>query len=230
MINYEITSQAKKVCYIYKKEFSTNNEDKKDHKKRDHCHYTGKYRDAAHNICNLRYKTPKEIPVVFHNGSKYDYHFITKELAEEVEGEFECLGKNAEKYITFSVPIKKEFENGMSSSLSSLVDSLSEGLRNDKCTDCKSCLKYNFIKENQLIFNCPKYNKNHKNILVKTSVMKYEFCDGYTNEFILLLRKGIYPYQYMNSWKRFNETSLPEKEYFYSHLNMEKSQVLINKT
>ena len=48
---------------------------------RDHCHYTGKYRGAAH-ICNLRYKTPKEIPVAFHNGSTYYYHFIIKELAE----------------------------------------------------------------------------------------------------------------------------------------------------
>ena len=45
---------------------------------------------------------------MFHNGSTYDYHFITKDLTEEFEGEFECLGENAEKYITFSVPIKKE--------------------------------------------------------------------------------------------------------------------------
>ena len=62
---------------------------------------------AAHDICKLRYKIPKEIPVVFHNGSTYDYHFIIKELAEEFEGEIECLGENKEKYITFSVPIKK---------------------------------------------------------------------------------------------------------------------------
>ena len=77
-------------------------------KVKDHCHYTGEYRGAAHDICNLRYKIPKEIPVVFHNGSTYDYHFIIKELAEEFEGEFECLGENTEKYITFSVPMKKE--------------------------------------------------------------------------------------------------------------------------
>ena len=51
---------------------------------------------------------PKEIPVVFHNGSKYDYYFIIKELAEKFQGEFECLDENTEKYITFSVPIKKE--------------------------------------------------------------------------------------------------------------------------
>ena len=85
--------------------------------------------------------------MVFHNGSTYDYHFIIKELAEEFEGLFECLGENTEKYITFSVPIKKEVDNGesitckvkfiesfrfMSSSLSNLVNNLSEGLHCDK--------------------------------------------------------------------------------------------------
>ena len=65
--------EKQKVCYIYKKEFSTNENDKilfkLYHKVRDHCHYTGKFSGAAHSICNLRYKTSKEIPVVFHNGS-----------------------------------------------------------------------------------------------------------------------------------------------------------------
>ena len=73
------------------------------HKVRDHCHYTGKFRGAAHNICNLRYKVPKEIPIVFHNGSTYDYHFVIKKLAEEFKGEFECLGENTEKYFFFNV-------------------------------------------------------------------------------------------------------------------------------
>ena len=90
-----------KVCFICKKEFI-------DDKVRDHCHYTGKYRGVAHNSCNLRYKIPKNIPVMFHNGSTYDYHFIIRELVKEFEGNFECLGENTEKYITFSVPIKKK--------------------------------------------------------------------------------------------------------------------------
>ena len=109
-------------------------------KVRDHCHYTGKYRGAAHSICNLRYKIPQEIPVVFHNGSTYDYHFIIKQLDKEFKDNFECLGENTEKYINFSVPIKKEHDNGkitayklkfidsyrfMQDSLSNLVDNLS---------------------------------------------------------------------------------------------------------
>ena len=138
--------RKQKVCYICKKELSTDNDDgiasnKKYHKVRDHCHYTGKYRGSVRNICNLRYKTLKEIPVVFHNGFSYDYHFIIKELAKEFNGQFECLGEDTEKYITFSVPIKKELDYGksvkckikfidsfrfMSTSLSKLVKYLSE--------------------------------------------------------------------------------------------------------
>ena len=88
IINYEkkmmipLTAKEKlyhnkqKICYVCKKEF--NNNDKKNYKVRDHCHYTGKYGGAAHNICNLRYKVLKKIPIVFRNGSTYDYHFIIK--------------------------------------------------------------------------------------------------------------------------------------------------------
>ena len=61
----EKNHNKQKVCYICKEGFNTDDRDKKYHKVKDHCHYTGKYRGAAHDICNLRYKTPKEIPIVF---------------------------------------------------------------------------------------------------------------------------------------------------------------------
>ena len=113
----------------------------------------------------------------------------------------------------------------MSSSLSNLVDNLSEGLHSDKCTDCKSCLDYMTTKEKQLIFRCLGCKKNYKKDfnkeLIKRFANIYEFCNRDLNEFILLLRKGVYPYEYMDSWERFNETSLPDKESFYSNLNME---------
>ena len=51
---------------------------------------------------------PKKLPIVFHNGSNCDYHFITKELAEEFKKQYTCLGENTEKWITFTVPIEKE--------------------------------------------------------------------------------------------------------------------------
>ena len=94
---------SKKFDIYAKKRLSTRDGNKKYHKVRDHCHYPGKYGGATHDVCNLRYKIPKEIPVAFHNVSTYDYHFIIKDLAEQ----FEYLGENTEKYITFSVPIKK---------------------------------------------------------------------------------------------------------------------------
>ena len=136
---------TRKLCFLGKGPFF---EDVKMNyiKVRDHCHYTGKYRGAAHKICNLMYNTPREIPVIFHNGSSYDYHFMIKGLAEEFEGEFECLGENKEKYIKFSVPIKTESSEGgviiyrikfidsfrfMPTSLSSLVDNLSGEIHND---------------------------------------------------------------------------------------------------
>ena len=78
------------------------------HKVKDHCHYTCKYRDAAHSIFDLKYSTPKEIPVIFHNGLNYDYHFVIKELGKEFEEEFNCLREHTKKYKTFSVPTTKE--------------------------------------------------------------------------------------------------------------------------
>ena len=101
-------------CDICNKKFIYDKEDKKYHeyyKVRDHCHYAGKYRGAAHSMWNLQYKVPKEIPVVFYNGSKYDYHFIINELAKGING-IRCLGDDTEKYITFTVPIKKENKDG----------------------------------------------------------------------------------------------------------------------
>ena len=130
----------------------------------------------------MRYKVPKEIPVVFHNCSTYDYHFIIKELVKEFDGNFQCLGENTEKYISFSVPLKKKIENKnieitykikfidsytfMPSSLSKLVDNLSNGIHNNKFLDCKSCLDYvdtyTKIKNEKLLlkcFNCNTYYK-----------------------------------------------------------------------
>ena len=145
LTNKEIKSYEKqKVCHICEKKFCDDKNKKSEynlyHEVRDRCHYTEHFIAAAHNICNLRYNVPKKISIVFHNGSTYDYHFGIKKLAEESKGEFECLGENIEKYITFSVPLKKENDNGeiityklkfidsyrfMQSSSSNLVDHLS---------------------------------------------------------------------------------------------------------
>ena len=77
------------------------------------------------------------------------------------------------------------------------------------------------IKDKKLIFRCFECKKNYKKDLNKRFVNTYKFCNGDINKFILLLRKGVYPYEYMDSWERFDEASLPDKEAFYSNLNME---------
>ena len=127
---------------------------------------------------------PNEIPIVFHNGSNYDYHFIIKELAKEFEGEFECLGENTEKYKTFSVPIEKEVtkidKNCIESvvtisykiqfidtaifmpiSLSNLLDNLAEGIHKMKCTDSHCFLKYESVKDNFIKYKCLSCNKDY---------------------------------------------------------------------
>ena len=187
---------------------------------------------------------------MFHNGSVYDYHFIIKELVKEFEGNFECLGENTEKYVIFSVPLKKMIENKdleitykikfidsyrfMASSLSKLFDNLSEGIHNNKCSDCGSNLDYIKImakpsslerKNEKLILECYNCKQRYKKIinkeLIKRFASTYSFCNNDLNKFILLLRKGVYPYKYMDNWERFNETSLPSRESCYINLNME---------
>ena len=77
----------------------------------------------------------------------------------------------------------------------------------------------------QLIFRCfeckKNYEKGFNKKIIKRFANIYEFCNGDINKFILLLRKGVYPYEYIDSWERFDEKSLPDKETFYSSLNME---------
>ena len=155
-------------CYTCEKK---SYKDKKNNyiKVRDYCHYTGKYRGAAHKICNLLYNTPREIPAVFHNGSSYHYNFIIKGL-EEFEGDFECLGENKENYITFSAPVEKESIEDetiiyrikfigsfrfMSTSLSTLVDISNKTNENGKYKNYDCCFDYIKIrKSGELIFEC----------------------------------------------------------------------------
>ena len=137
---------------------------------RNHCHYTGEYRGAVHSIYNLKHSVLKKILIVygFHNGSNYDYHFIIKELAEEFKKQFTGLGENTAKYITLTVPIEKKVTRidknveeitknlsyilqfidtvrFMTSSLSILVNNLSEGIHRIRCKlghddkKCKTC-------------------------------------------------------------------------------------------
>ena len=143
-----------------------------------------------------------------------------------------------ENYINFSVPIKKELNNGktvtyklkfidsfrfMSASLSKLVDNTSEIF---KSIECKSCIEKNKInlgchfvglKNSRLIYKCEECKEECKrpiNELIKKFPGIYQFCTGDLNKFVLLLREGVYPYEYMDSWEKFDENILPPKKRF----------------
>ena len=105
--------KIKKWC---KKKFCLDENNEKDENENDEKikkyqsgkdHYSGKFRGAAHSICNLRYKVPKNIPIVIHNGSIYDYDFIINQLTEEFNGEFDCIGENMENMLLFWYQLKK---------------------------------------------------------------------------------------------------------------------------
>ena len=197
-----------------------------------------------YSVCNIKYSVSKIIPVVFHNGSNYDYHFIIKEIAEEFKKQFTCFGESTEKYITFTVPIEKEVtridKNGaeitanisyilqfansarfMASSLSSLVNNLSEGLHRIKCKlehddkKCETCgiiykycdcfLEYTNFKDDLIECKCLSGNKSCRRNFDKNLKERffniYKFSNYDNNKLILLLRKGVYPYEHMDDWE-----------------------------
>ena len=235
--------EKSKYCHICNKEFKDDEKNKNYAKVRDHDHYTGKFRGAAHSICNLRYQEQREIPVVLHNGSNYDFHLIIKELAKEFRTDMRCLGENTEKYISFNVPLKIENDEGekviyrlkfidsyrfLLSSQEDLTDNLSE----INVMTCKSCkekykanneCKYIALEDNRLKYKCTKCNKySYKPTtpIKEKFINTYRLCNNDLNQFVLLLRKGIYPYEYMGSWEKFNEERLPPKKEFYSKPNL----------
>ena len=165
---------------------------------RDHCHLTGKYRGAAHNKCNLQYRRPKFIPVVFHNLSGYDSHLFIKNLGV-TEGNINCIPNNEEKYISFS----KDIVVGEYTS------------KNGKIVDIKQQLR--FI--DSFKFVASSLDKLVENLDKHCCVNTGKFYKG--KQLSLLMRKGVYPYEYASSCAIFDDKQLPPKEAFYSKLTDE---------
>ena len=165
---------------------------------RDHCHYTGRYRGAAHNSCNLKYRKPESVPVFFHNLTGYDSHLFIKKLGSSNEKEnIECIPNNEEKYITFT----KNIIVGQYTNKKEEVK--------DKTFKIvfKDSLKFMSSSLGALVNNLPK--NGFKNI------SKY-----YTPEEVELIKqKGFYPYEFMDTEEKFNNTKLPPREAFYSKLS-----------
>ena len=162
----------------------------------DHDHLTGRYRGAAHNACNINYKIPKHIPVVFHNLAGYDAHLFIKNLGV-TEGKVDCIPNNEEKYISF----KKEIVVGKFTDKNGKTQNVKREIR------FIDSFKFMASSLDRLVGNLKK--DEFKN-------MKGQFE---SDKLDMLLRKGVFPYDYFDSIEKLDDTSLPPKEEFYSRLN-----------
>ena len=122
--------------------------------------------------------------------------------------------------ITYKIKFIDSFRF-MATSLSKLVDNLTDNIHNDKCIKCKSNLCFVRAMNETLLLKCTdcekEYEKEINKELIERFANTYKFCNNGTNKFIMLLRKGVYPYEYMVGWKKFNEELIPSKELFYSN-------------
>ena len=191
------------VCHICEEDICDD-----DIKVKDHCHLTGKYRGVAHQDCNLKYKEPSFIPVVFHNLSGYDAHLFVKELGVS-SGEINCIANTEEKYISFT---KKILMETVSETVKDTVKNTVKEKKKDIYLDNRFIDSFKFMSSglDSLVKNLTDNGKDSSKI-VHT---KNRFQDKIS----LCLRKGVYPYDYMNSPEKLSETQLPPKSAFYSKL------------
>ena len=177
-------------CWICKGELN-------DDKVKDHCDFTGRYRGAAHNSCNLKYKKPNFTPVMLHNLSGYDSHLFIKNLGFTA-GNIDCIPNNEEKYISFTNNIE----------VGSYINK--KGETKPKYHKIRFVDSFQFMPTSySLANNLPENGFNN---------LKRYYTGDKLN---LVKRKGVYPYEYMDSLERLKETKLPPKEAFYSKLNNE---------
>ena len=166
----------------------------------DHCHLTGKYRGAAHEECNLNYKVPKFVPVIFHNLSGYDGHLFVRNIGES-KGKLDCIPINDEKYISFTKEI--------------VVDSYKN--KKGKTVEIKRVIRFidsfRFMAAGlgRLVDNLPQ-----SSLVDVTSWFERVMEDG--TDLQLLTRKGVFPYDWFDGFDKLSETHLPPKDEFYSKL------------
>ena len=189
----EIPNKIIPYCYICKDKSDAISE-----KVRDHCHVTGKYRGAAHKNCNLNFQITNKIPVIFHNLRGYDSHFIIQEIGEIIKKhKYTEIGKDGkEKVKQMNINV---IPNNMEKYLAIMLG--------NHLTFIDS---FQFMSSSldKLVSNLP------KDLFTFTS----ERFKG--DKLDLMTRKGVYPYDYMDNFNKFNEL-LPTKEDFFSILNNE---------
>ena len=172
----------------------------RDRKVRDLCHYSREYRGAAHSLCNLQYKIPSYIPVVFHNLAGYDAHLFIQELSK-YGSQMGVIAKNTEDYISFSIKVE----------VGKYVDKNGE--------ECSKEIDLRFIDSIKFMSSSLDSLVNN---LARGGNEFFDFNEYNEHQCKLLIRKGIYPYEYMDSWDRFEETNLPSKDSFFCTLSMSR--------
>lgn len=163
------------VCHICEKKLDRSTEIVV----KDHCHFTGKFRGAAHQGCNLQYRDYRTVPVIFHNLTHYDSHFIIEKIATGFHGGVKIIPINAEKYISFT----------------KLVPGTSEKY--------KEMVKFKFIDS----FRFMPSSLNHLASLIPSegkTLLRNEFKDASDEQIRLLERKGVFCYDYVDSWEKLN--------------------------
>lgn len=186
----ELSFRTADRCHICGKKYTEN-----DAGVRDHCHLTGKYRGSAHSSCNLQYKVPRFIPVVFHNLSNYDAHFLIEKLASTFSGDISVIPLNDQVYISFTKTVKSS-----------------------KTKDYTQFIKYRFIDSYRFMSSSLDYLSS---LLPsdKKNNLHAEFVNLDNEQTELVERKGVLCYDYIDSWQKLDETALPAKHEFYSKLN-----------
>ena len=166
-----------------------------DDRVRDHCHYTGRYRGTAHNICNLKYSKPNNISVFFHNLTGYDSHLFIKKL-NTTSGAIDCIPNNEENYISFSKTIKTgEYTNKKGETKNKYFKII-----------FKDSLKFMASSLEALVNNLPDGVLNNLNKYFTTKQVK------------LLKQKGFFPYDYMDNIEKLKDSKPPPQKAFYSKL------------
>ncbi|XP_018403208.1 PREDICTED: uncharacterized protein LOC108780113 [Cyphomyrmex costatus] len=176
-------------CHICEKPFAPGDE-----RARDHCHLTGRYRGPAHKGCNVNYKDSLYIPVVFHNLSGYDAHFVIKEIATKFKGKVDLLPLTKEKYISFTKHVKDTSDE-----------------------DSRNCVKLRFIDSYKFLSSSLDKLASYLE-KDKLKIVRSEFSSLSDEDFNLLTRKGVFPYKYVDCVEKLNDTRLPPRESFHSSL------------
>ena len=184
--------QKAEECHICNKKYTN-----QDIRVRDHCHITGKYRGSAHQECNLQLRLNPDkikIPVIFHNLRGYDSHFIMQEIGAIVK-DYEYTNKDGKKCQMNINAIPNNMEKYMAFMLGNHLTFL------DSFQFMSSSL-------DKLVNNLPKESLKYTSKMFKGT------------KFDLMVRKGVYPYDYMDSFDKF-KSQLPSQEDFFSILNNE---------